>query len=135
MRRMPRVMIVDDDETMQSLLRTLLQIDGFEVLEAPSFDQIISTARAEYPDAILMDCILPGVDGMELLRQIRADGELERLVVIMTSGMDYEQRCMARGANAFLQKPYPPERLLELLQTEIEKAGGAAPPGANLRGV
>jgi CheY-like chemotaxis protein len=132
---MAKVMIVDDDETMQSLLRTLLQLDGFEVVEAPAFNQIISTARSECPDAILMDCILPEVDGLELLRQIRSDADLMKMVVVMTSGMDYEQRCLERGANAFLQKPYPPERLNEVLQHEIEKAGGAAPPDADLRGV
>ncbi|MFN2147887.1 MAG: PleD family two-component system response regulator [Anaerolineales bacterium] len=125
---MPSVMIVDDDETMQSLLRTLLEIEGFEVIEAPSLDQILPTARAESPDAILMDCILPNADGLELLRQIRDEPELGRTVVVMTSGLDYEESSMARGANAFLQKPYPPERLIETLQIEIQKAGGAAPP-------
>ena len=125
---MTTVMIVDDDETMQSLLRTLLEIEGFDVIEALSLDQILPTIRSEKPDAILMDCILPNVDGLELLRQIRAEQELERTVIIMTSGLDYEQRSMAQGANAFLQKPYPPEHLLEVLQTEIEQAGGAAPP-------
>lgn len=128
---MPRVMIVDDDETMQSLLRTLLQIEGYEVIEAPSFDQIIATARSQKPDAVLMDCILPDVDGIELLRQMKADEALEETVFVMTSGLDYEESSMARGANAFLQKPYPPEQLIEMLQREIGKAGGAAPPGAN----
>ncbi|MEJ2012765.1 MAG: response regulator [Anaerolineales bacterium] len=128
---MPRVMIVDDDETMQSLLRTLLQIEGYEVIEAPSFDQIIATAHSQRPDAVLMDCILPDVDGIELLRQMRSDEALEETVFVMTSGLDYEESSMARGANAFLQKPYPPEQLIEVLQREIEKAGGAAPPGAN----
>jgi CheY-like chemotaxis protein len=125
---MPSVMIVDDDETMQSLLRTLLEIEGFEVIEAPSLDQILPTARAESPDAILMDCILPNADGLELLLQIRDEPELGRTVIVMTSGLDYEESSMARGANAFLQKPYPPERLIETLQIEIQKAGGAAPP-------
>lgn len=132
---MPRVMIVDDDETMQSLLRTLLELEGFEVLEAPSFDRILSTVDGEKPDAILMDCILPQVDGLELLRQIRTRHGSDSLAIIMTSGMDYGERCLARGANAFLQKPYPPEQLLELLETELSKTGGAAPPEINSRGV
>jgi CheY-like chemotaxis protein len=128
---MPSVMIVDDDETMQSLLRTLLQIEGYEVIEAPSFDQILATAHAQKPDAVLMDCLLPEVDGIDLLHKMKADQALEGVVFVMTSGLDYEQSSMAGGANAFLQKPYPPEQLVQVLQREIERAGGAAPPGTN----
>jgi CheY-like chemotaxis protein len=119
---MARVMLVDDDGTMLSLLRTLLELDGFEVIEAPALGDILEVARREAPDVLLMDCILPEVDGLDLLQDIRRDERTRGMVVVMTSGMDYEERCMARGANAFLQKPYSPDRLFEVLRQQINQA-------------
>jgi DNA-binding response OmpR family regulator len=119
---MARVMLVDDDRTMLSLLRTLLELDGFEVIEAPALGDILEVARRESPDVLLMDCILPEVDGLDLLQDIRRDERTRGMVVVMTSGMDYEERCMARGANAFLQKPYSPDRLFEVLRQQINQS-------------
>ena len=119
---MARVMLVDDDMTMLSLLRTLLELDGFEVIEAPVLGDILEVARRESPDVLLMDCILPEIDGLDLLQDIRRDEETRGMVVVMTSGMDYEERCMARGANAFLQKPYSPDRLFEVLRQQLNQA-------------
>ncbi len=125
---MARVMLVDDDRTMLSLLRTLLELDGFEVIEAPTLGDILDVARRESPDVLLMDCILPEVDGLDLLQDIRRDEQTREMVVVMTSGMDYEERSMARGANAFLQKPYSPDRLFEILRQQINQAGDNQPP-------
>ena len=119
---MARVMLVDDDRTMLSLLRTLLELDGFEVIEAPTLGDILEVARRESPHVLLMDCILPEVDGLDLLQDIRRDEETRGMAVVMTSGMDYEERCMARGANAFLQKPYSPDRLFEVLRQQLNQA-------------
>ena len=119
---MARVMLVDDDRTMLSLLRTLLELDGFEVIEAPTLGDILEVARRESPHVLLMDCILPEIDGLDLLQDIRRDEETRGMVVVMTSGMDYEERCMARGANAFLQKPYSPDRLFEVLRQQLNQA-------------
>ena len=119
---MARVMLVDDDRTMLSLLRTLLELDGYEVIEASALGDVLEVARRESPDVLLMDCILPEVDGLDLLLDIRRDDKTRGMVVVMTSGMDYEERCMERGANAFLQKPYSPDRLFEVLRQQLKQA-------------
>ena len=66
-----KVMIVDDDLTMNSLLKTLLELDGFVVVQAHRGDTVLPTALAEKPDAVLMDVHIAGANGMDLLREIR----------------------------------------------------------------
>jgi CheY-like chemotaxis protein len=109
-------MIVDDDRTMNSLLKTLLELDGFSVVLVPHGEMALPTALAEKPDAVLMDVHIADADGMLLLRQIRLHPDLARLPVIMCSGMDMEYECRQSGANAFILKPYPPEQLFDYLQ-------------------
>ena len=111
-----KVMIVDDDRTMNSLLQTLLELDGFGVVLCPQGDQVLATATAQKPDVILMDLHIGEADGLELLRQIRQHPELKALPVVMSSGMDMEDECHAAGANAFVLKPYPPEQLSTALK-------------------
>jgi CheY-like chemotaxis protein len=112
---MPKILIVDDDETMVSLLRTLLELDGYEVVDSRDWEGILDIIRQENPALVLMDCILPKSSGLEILGKIRSQPELDQTAVIMTSGLDMEYRCQALGANGFLLKPYPPEQLLNLI--------------------
>jgi DNA-binding response OmpR family regulator len=109
-------MIVDDDRTMNSLLKTLLELDGFAVVLAPRGEIVLSTALAEKPDAVLMDVNIADADGMELLREMRQHPDLQGLPVVMSSGMDLERECRASGADAFILKPYPPEELSNTLK-------------------
>jgi DNA-binding response OmpR family regulator len=114
-----KVMVVDDDRTMNLLLKTLLELDGFAVIQAPRGDQVLNVALAERPDAILMDVHIADVDGIVLLKQIRQHPALRTLPVIMSSGMDVEIECREAGANAFILKPYPPDELSTTLKKVI----------------
>jgi two-component system response regulator MtrA len=120
---MSRVMIVDDDRTMLSLLKILLEMEGFEVVDAPRHDAILSSVRSEKPDLVLMDVFLPGVDGMEVLSQMRASPDLAEAHVLMTSGMDLGDQCLAAGANGFLLKPYTPEQLISMIKENLGASG------------
>lgn len=106
-----KVMIVDDDKTMNSLLQTLLELDGFKVVVEPNGGKALDTARAERPDGILMDVHIGDIDGVELLKQIRSDPGLKGVPVVMSSGMDLEDQCQQAGCSAFILKPYPPDQL------------------------
>ncbi len=106
-----KVMIVDDDYTMNSLLKMLLEMDGFKVLLCPQADEVLTLARSEKPDVLLMDIHIGDADGVEILRTIRRDAGLQALPVIIQSGMDLEDKCKAAGASAFILKPYPPDHL------------------------
>lgn len=118
---MPTVMIVDDDQTMTSLLSTLLQLDGYDVIQASTRDVFLNHVADGVPDAILMDVFIGETDGLELVQQLRASTrrELADVPVIMTSGMDLADRCEQAGANAFLLKPYDPEQLLGVIHKQL----------------
>lgn len=118
---MPKVFIIDDDKTMVYLLRTLLEMDGYEVAEVQDWSAIIGTIQVESPDLILMDYFLPDLDGLELLAQLRADPMLTETRIIMSSGMDVSDQCVAAGADAFLLKPYTPEQLVEVIKETVGK--------------
>jgi two-component system response regulator MtrA len=119
---MAQVMIVDDDRTMVSLLKMLLEMEGLTVAGAPAADRILDEIRAESPDVVLMDVFLPGVDGMEVLSELRASSDIFGARVIMTSGMDLGDQCMAAGADAFLLKPYTPEQLIRVVRDNLPGA-------------
>jgi len=115
----PKILIIDDDRTMVYLLKTLLEMDGFEVAEAKNWDAILETVSIEKPDIVLMDYFLPNMDGLDIISQIRATPELAETRIVMSSGMDVSDQCIAVGADAFLQKPYDPEELVEILKKDI----------------
>ena len=106
-----KIMVVDDDDTMNSLLKMLLEFDGFVVTLMPDGSFVLPSALKEKPDALLMDVHIGGVDGLQVLRQLRQHPDLKTLPVIMASGMDLEDQCAAAGASAFILKPYPPDQL------------------------
>jgi len=114
-----KVMVVDDDRTMNSLLKTLLELDGYLVIMVSRGELVLAQALAEKPDAVLMDVRMADADGLDLLRQIRRHPELSSLPVIMCSGMELEQESQIAGANAFILKPYPPEQLTSTLKKVI----------------
>ncbi len=113
-------MLIDDDETMISLLKTLLEMDGFEVTSTTNWKEIPAAVRAKDADVLLMDCNLPEIDGLDVLAEMRREEDVQDLRIIMTSGMDMEYKAMASGADAFLLKPYTPDTLYDLIQKLLE---------------
>jgi CheY-like chemotaxis protein len=114
-----KIMLVEDDASMRMLLKTLLEIEGHPVVsyyeQKNSAVSILDMVRAEHPAAILLDVHLRDASGIDVLRDIRADTSLDDVKVIMSSGMDVKEECMAAGASYFLLKPYMPDELLSRL--------------------
>lgn len=113
-----KVILAEDDLTMQTVLRTLLELEGFAVSIAPihqSQEALFSFIRSEHPDAILLDVHLGETSGFEVLRQIRQDPVTSQIRIIMTSGMDVHDRCLAAGADGFVLKPFMPDELIQKL--------------------
>lgn len=121
---MNKIMLIDDDPTMLKLLKTLLEMEGFQPAAWSGSNEIIDETREQSPEIILLDVNLRGINGIDLLRDIRKDTELMDIPVIMTSGIDHRTECLAAGANDFITKPYMPDDLIQSIRAAI-------PEGAN----
>ncbi len=110
---MPKVMLIEDDPTMVSLLNALLKIEGYHVVELESEERALDEIRRESPDLILLDVHLKEGDGFDLVRRIRQQDGMNNVRVLMTSGMDFMQSCLDEGADDFILKPYMPDELIQ----------------------
>ena len=113
---MPKIMLAEDDTTMISLLETLLKMEGYQVHPLDSDADIIAAVLKDKPDILLMDIHLLHQNGMDVLVKLRATAGGNGVRVVMASGLDFRDQCMARGANAFIQKPYTADDLLLALR-------------------
>ena len=113
---MAKVLLAEDDATMVSLLKTLLRMEGFEVLALDVNSDVPAVVQREKPHALFMDVHLGGRNGLEILDAIRQRKELSDVRIVMTSGMNVREECIHRGANAFLLKPFMPDDLLSALR-------------------
>ena len=113
---MAKVILAEDDATMVSLLKTLLKMEGFEVIALDASADVAAAVRREKPDALFMDVHLGGQSGMQILEAIRGNHDTAKVRVIMTSGMNVEAECLDRGADGFLLKPFMPDDLISALK-------------------
>jgi DNA-binding response OmpR family regulator len=120
---MSKVMLIEDDRTMLSLLGTLLQIEGFQVVMAADqkMNEIFTQLSQEQPDIALLDVNLRQGSGLDLLQHIRQDETLNHVRILMSSGIDYRDQCLEKGADSFILKPYMPEDLINLIYTTLKK--------------
>jgi excisionase family DNA binding protein len=109
-----RLLVVDDDERLREYLRVNLEMDGFSVREAASADEGLAALEEEVPDLILLDVMMPKMDGFEMLRRVQERHGVGSIPVIMFSGkVDEAQTATERGARAFIGKPFDPQQLIE----------------------
>lgn len=115
---MSKVLVAEDDYTMVTLLKTLLGMEGFEVITTlDRKDGFLDIIRQEKPDVILLDVHLGDQNGLDLVREVRADPQLSGVRIIMCSGINLEAECRANGADDFLLKPYVVDELLRKVRT------------------
>jgi two-component system, cell cycle response regulator DivK len=110
-----RILAVDDQEDNRRILRDLLTNVGYEVIEATSGEEAVTQAVAHMPDLILMDIQLPGIDGYEATRRIKAQPDLRRIPLIVVTSYALsgdETKALAAGADAYVSKPFSPRALL-----------------------
>ena len=110
----PLVLIVDDDPRIREFVRVNLEMDGYVVREAGSADEGLAALEEQPPDLILLDVMMPGVDGWEMLRRMQERHGMGSIPVIMFSGQveSSDDDAQARGAQGFLGKPFNPQDLI-----------------------
>jgi excisionase family DNA binding protein len=112
----PLVLIVDDDERVREYVRVNLEMEGYAVREAGSADEGLAVLEEVSPDLILLDVMMPEVDGWEMLRRVQERHGTGAIPVVMFSGKIDESsmgEAAARGAQGFLGKPFDPQQLIE----------------------
>ncbi len=121
----PLVLVVDDYQDAREMYSQYLQASGFRVAVAQSGTEAVRVARELKPDCILMDLALPGIDGWEATRQLKADGSTSRIPVVAITGHTSElasRDARAAGCASFVIKPALPDAVV----SEVRKALGTA---------
>ena len=111
----PVVLIVDDDERLRRYVRVNLELEGYSVREAGSAEEGLTALEAEPPDLVLLDVMMPEMDGWEMLRRVRERHGVEAIPVIMFSGKAdaAPEDAEARGVRGFIGKPFDPQQLID----------------------
>lgn len=125
MAALKHVLICDDDDLLLELLRFRLSAKGYEVRIARNGREAIESANAEPPDAIVLDAMMPVIDGFEVLRQIREAPHMRHLPIIMLTARKGEKdivEALKLGASDYLAKPFIPEELSARLTRLLAKA-------------
>lgn len=111
----PKLMIVDDDRLTVSLLKTLLELDNFEVVSVPDGKSALQKALDEKPDAFLVDFNLADGPGTEFISKLRAEPQFREAPVVMASGLDRAEEAQTAGADRFMIKPFDPGDLVAVI--------------------
>lgn len=115
-------MVADDDKFLVELISVNLEAAGFEVLKAYDGEEALMKALSERPDLVVLDVIMPGKSGWEVLEELRARPETQRTPVILLTvlkGKEHIVKGWERGADFYLPKPFDPEDLVEVVERLI----------------
>jgi excisionase family DNA binding protein len=110
------ILIVDDDERLREYVRVNLEMEGYAVREAGSAEEGLGVLEEVSPDLILLDVMMPEVDGWEMLRRVQQRHGVGAIPVVMFSGKvdeDSLKAATSRGAQGFIGKPFNPQQLIE----------------------
>jgi DNA-binding response OmpR family regulator len=131
---MPKtVMIVDDEERLTALLKTYMEQAGYRAVLARTGREALFLARQERPDLIVLDVMMPEMDGLEFLRQHRREGETP--VILLTARVEDSDKVLGLelGADDYVTKPFSPRELTARVRAVLRRAGQTPPEAAVLR--
>jgi len=119
-----RILVVDDEEYVRELLTTALRFTGFAVDEAASGLDAIAKASSFLPDLILLDVMLPTIDGFEVCRRLRSDGD-ETPVIFLTAKDDHDAKLagFTKGGDDFITKPFRLEEVIARIRAVLKRTG------------
>lgn len=116
-----RILVVDDEERMVRFIRLNLEHDGFQVIEAFNGSQALEQLRTNLPDLVLLDVMMPDIDGFEVLRMIRETNTIP--VIMLTAKGDEEDRIrgLELGADDYITKPFSPRELVSRVRAVLRR--------------
>ena len=122
-----RILIVDDDKQIVRLLRSYIEQSGYETLTAYDGNEALHMIRAHHPDLVVLDLMLPGLDGWEITRIIRSDAQLREMPIIMlTARVEDTDRIVGLelGADDYISKPFNPREVVARIRAVLRRVQG-----------
>jgi len=113
-----RVLLIDDEDRIVNFLALKLKISGYKVVCAGDGEKGLELARTVDPDILLLDVIMPGIDGLEVLRRLRKFSNVP--VIVLSAKERISEEVLALGANGFVSKPFNPDNLLAKIKTILQ---------------
>ena len=123
-RTAPRILVVEDDPDNRRIVVKVLAVDGYATLEAADGESAVALARREHPDAILMDLAMPGVDGWEAARRLKADPATADIPIVALTAFALrgdEDRAREAGCDAYLSKPCRPQAIRDVVGRLLQR--------------
>ena len=121
---MARILVADDDELLLELVKFKLEAKGYDVVQAENGETALELAMSEQPKLIVLDAMMPGIDGFELLRLLKQQDETSGIPVIMLTARKEENDVVSGfelGASDYLVKPFMPEELVQRIQRVLRE--------------
>jgi DNA-binding response OmpR family regulator len=118
-----RILVVDDDVSIRSMLKQYLQDRGYETIEAADAREAIGKARTMRPDLILLDIMMPGLSGYDVLRVLKNDEVTRDIPIIVVSVLEDRERALMLGASDYLTKPVDEKELFEKIRKALGEKG------------
>ena len=120
-----RILVVDDEPDLVELVRHHLQREHYEVITASDGETALAEARRRVPDLVILDLMLPGIDGLEVCRRMRADSRMAHIPIVMLTAKGEESDVvigLAQGADDYVRKPFGVKELVARVATRLRAA-------------
>jgi CheY-like chemotaxis protein len=130
---MARVLVIDDEQSIGHVIRLLLESQGHEVFVADDGSRGFALAQRQAPDVVILDVMMPVMDGFAVLEALRKDPRTAPVPIVMLSALTaeaIEERCFALGAAAYVRKPFEADALLGALRSVLTAAAPLPTPDA-----
>ncbi len=120
------VLVCDNEEPLRALVAAALSPEGYRIVEARDGEEALRLARSEQPDVIVLDMMMPTLSGVEVLGELRGEGELSGTrVIVLTARAQASDRAAAvrAGADEFMTKPFSPRHLADVVRELLDGSG------------
>jgi DNA-binding response OmpR family regulator len=117
----PQILVVDDDPSICKFVQANLEARSYEVLTAADGEEAIRIAEKEKPDLIILDIVMPEMDGFAVCRKIRERSNLPIIMLSAREGENDKEKCVACGASDYLTKPFVLRELLDMVKTMLKQ--------------
>ncbi len=126
------ILVVDDEPPIVRLVKAKLQLDGFAVVSAGKGEDALPIVEHDRPDLVILDLMMPGMDGFETLRHIRERSRVPVILLTARAGDADKLRGLQSGADDYITKPFNPDELVARVVAVLRRSDGAAPAGGTM---